>query len=243
MSRSQLIGGWHALGAAVEAGRMPSELWLDCRRRMRDEALIRRLAAAGVPVHECDREQLDLLVPGVRHQGVVARVPALQFADASLLRQPAPPDGLLLVLDSVQDPHNLGACIRTAEAAGATAVVIPKDRSAKLTATVVKVSAGSAHRVPVIAVANLARALADLKRAGWWCTGLDGRARATIHELDLTVPSAIVLGSEGSGMRRLVREVCDQLARIPMAGQVESLNVSVAAAVCLYEAVRQRRAR
>lgn len=240
MSDDQYIAGWHALQAALDAGVQPHEVWADTRRRGRGEDLLARLKRAGVPVHAADRRELDRLAPGVRHQGVVARVPPVKLADESLLRQPAPAGGLLLALDGVQDPHNLGAVLRSAEAAGVQAVIIPRDRSVSVNATVRKVSVGSADRVPVIEVANLARALADLQQAGYWSVGLDGSATQSLYDTDLRVPTVLVMGSEGEGLRRLSREACDSLVRIPMQGQVESLNVSVATAVCLYEAVRQR---
>ena len=240
MSDDQYIAGWHALQAALDAGVQPHEVWADTRRRGRGEDLLARLKRAGVPVHAADRRELDRLAPGVRHQGVVARVPPVKLADESLLRQPAPAGGLLRALDGVQDPHNLGAVLRSAEAAGVQAVIIPRDRSVSVNATVRKVSVGSADRVPVIEVANLARALADLQQAGYWSVGLDGSATQSLYDTDLRVPTVLVMGSEGEGLRRLSREACDSLVRIPMQGQVESLNVSVATAVCLYEAVRQR---
>ena len=150
-------------------------------------------------------------------------------------------DSLFLVLDGVQDPHNLGACLRTAEAAGVSAVIVPRDRAASLTAVARKAAAGSAERVPVVAVTNLSRTLGRLKASGYWLTGLDGSGQATIYDVDLRGPAVLVLGAEGEGMRRLTREHCDRVVRIPMLGKVESLNVSAAAAVCLFEALRQRR--
>jgi 23S rRNA (guanosine2251-2'-O)-methyltransferase len=147
---------------------------------------------------------------------------------------------LLLVLDGVQDPHNLGACLRSAAAAAVTAVIIPKDKAAPVNATVRKTSAGAADRIPVLSVTNLARTLRTLKEAGVWCYGLEGEAGASIHATDLTGNVALVLGGEGEGMRRLTREHCDALVRIPMPGEMESLNVSVAAGIALFEAVRQR---
>lgn len=239
--QDQYIGGWHAVQAALEQQPAPFELWLLKGRQDKRSESIRQLAAqVQVPVRLGDRQQLDLLVPGVRHQGVVARVPVAALAGEELLAQSPPPDGLILVLDGVTDPHNLGACLRTAEASGASAVVIPKDRSVGLTPAVRKVAAGSADRVPVIAVTNLVRTLEELKQLGYWISGLAGEASQTLYELDLRGPTVLVMGAEGAGMRRLTRDCCDHLVRIPMAGQIESLNVSVAAAVCLYEVVRQR---
>jgi len=148
---------------------------------------------------------------------------------------------LLLILDGVTDPHNLGACLRSADAAGVTAVIFPKDKSADINDVARKVASGAAETVPWIRVTNLARTLAQLKQAGVWVIGTSGDASDTLHDQDLTVPCALVLGSEGTGMRRLTREACDFTVSLPMAGAVSSLNVSVAAGVCLFEAVRQRR--
>ena len=240
MSDDQYIAGWHALQAALDAGVQPHEVWADTRRRGRGEDLLARLKRAGVPVHAADRRELDRLAPGVRHQGVVARVPPVKLADESLLRQPAPAGGLLLALDGVQDPHNLGACLRTAEAAGVDAVIIPRDRSASLTAVARKSAAGSAERLPVIAVTNLSRTLERLQTLGYWITGLAGEATVSVFDADFRGPTVLVMGAEGEGMRRLTREHCDHLVKIPMVGKVESLNVSVATAVCLFEVVRQR---
>lgn len=238
----QYIGGWHAVGAALDGDEAPHEIWLlKTRRDQRSEALRKRAEQRRVRIHAADRQQLDLLLPGIRHQGVVARVPAAQLGGEELLEQAPPPDGLLLVLDGVTDPHNLGACLRTAEACGVQAIIVPKDRSVGLTPVVRKVAAGSADRVPVIAVTNLVRCLEGLKERGYWISGLAGEGDRSLFELDLKGPTVLVMGAEGAGMRRLTRDCCDHLARIPMAGQIESLNVSVAAAVCLYEAVRQRR--
>jgi 23S rRNA (guanosine2251-2'-O)-methyltransferase len=167
-------------------------------------------------------------------------MPAQQFSGEDALDLPATPDNLVLVLDGVQDPYNLGACLRTAEAAGVNAVILPKDRAVGLTPIVRKAAAGAAERVPVITVTNLARTLKRLADLGYWITGLAGEAEQSLYESDLSGPRVIVMGAEGEGLRRLTKEHCHQLVRIPMAGKAESLNVSVAAAVCLYEAVRQR---
>ena len=200
---------------------------------------------AGVQVGATDDASLDRLADGGRHQGVVAEItprggdPETQLEEALEAAQGAP---LLLVLDGVQDPHNLGACIRSADAAGVTAVIVPRDRAAGLTAVARKVAAGAAETVPFIPVVNLARALRDLKERGVWLVGTDDAADRTLFEADLTGPLALVMGSEGEGLRRLTRECCDQLVSIPMAGAVESLNVSVATGVVLFEAVRRRAA-
>ena len=208
---------------------------------------IRELAQrAGVQVESANDALLDKLAEGGRHQGVVAELlakagdPETQLEEALESADGAP---LLLVLDGVQDPHNLGACLRSADAAGVAAVIAPRDRAAGLTPVVRKVAAGAAESVPFVSVVNLARTLRDLKDRGIWLIGTADDATKTLFDVDLTGPTAIVLGSEGEGMRRLTREACDELVVIPMAGAVESLNVSVATGVALFEAVRQRRAK
>jgi 23S rRNA (guanosine2251-2'-O)-methyltransferase len=209
-------------------------------------AEVRALAQqAGVQVASVELAQLDKLAEGERHQGVVAEIvpragdPETQLEEALEAAGPVP---LLLVLDGVQDPHNLGACLRSADAAGVAAVIVPRDRAAGLTPVVRKVAAGAAESVPLVAVVNLARTLRDLKERGLWLVGTDDAADKTLYEADLRGPLGLVMGSEGEGMRRLTRECCDQLVSIPMAGTVESLNVSVAAGVALFETVRQRSA-
>jgi len=207
-------------------------------------AEIRTLAQrSGVQVAAADEALLAKLAEGERHQGVVAELlpragdPETQLEEALEAAGAAP---LLLVLDGVQDPHNLGACLRSADAAGVAAVIVPRDRAAGLTPVVRKVAAGAAETVPLVPVVNLARTLRDLKERGVWLVGTDDAADKTLYDADLQGPLALVMGSEGEGMRRLTRECCDQLVSIPMAGAVESLNVSVAAGVALFEAVRQR---
>jgi 23S rRNA (guanosine2251-2'-O)-methyltransferase len=208
-------------------------------------AEIRTLAArAGLQVVTVEEAALDKLAEGGRHQGVAAEVapragdPETQLEEALDAAGETP---LLLVLDGVQDPHNLGACLRSADAAGVAAVIVPRDRAAGMTPVVRKVAAGAAETVPLVAVVNLARTLRELKQRGIWLVGTDDSAEKPLFDADLKGPVALVLGSEGEGLRRLTRECCDQLVAIPMAGAVESLNVSVAAGVVLFEAVRQRR--
>jgi 23S rRNA (guanosine2251-2'-O)-methyltransferase len=201
---------------------------------------------AGVQIVASDDAALDKLAEGGRHQGAVAEIvaragdPETQLEEALESAVGAP---LLLVLDGVQDPHNLGACLRSADAAGVAAVIAPRDRAAGLSPVVRKVAAGAAESVPFVSVVNLARTLRDLKERGIWLVGTADDADKTVFEVDLAGPTAIVMGSEGEGLRRLTRESCDQLVSIPMAGAVESLNVSVATGVVLYEAVRQRSAK
>jgi 23S rRNA (guanosine2251-2'-O)-methyltransferase len=239
------VYGLHAIGAVLaRAPERVLELWI---AQPRDDARARELKeralAVGIRVQAASSESLAKRVGDVAHQGAVAAVRPLKAWDehellASLSRISGDP--LLLVLDGVTDPHNLGACLRTAEAAGVHAVVIPKDRSAAVDGVVRKVAAGAAEFIPVAAVTNLARALDLLKEQGIWVVGTDGEATQTLYQADLQRPLALILGAEGSGMRRLTRERCDFVVRIPMAGQVESLNVSVAAGVALFEARRQR---
>ncbi len=209
-------------------------------------AEIRTLAqGAGIQVSAADEALLDRMAEGGRHQGVVAEIapragdPETQLEEALEAAGESP---LLLVLDGLQDPHNLGACLRSADAAGVAAVIAPRDRAAGLTPVVRKVAAGAAETVPFVSVVNLARTLRELKARGIWLVGTDDEADKSLYEVELTGPMAIVVGSEGEGMRRLTRECCDQLVSIPMAGAVESLNVSVATGIVLFEAVRQRRA-
>ena len=226
------------------AGRVRRVLLAGGRDAAARLAEIRTLAArAGVQVATVDDATLDRLAEGGRHQGVVAEVaprsgdPETQLEEALESAQGPP---LLLVLDGVQDPHNLGACLRSADAAGVTAVIVPRDRAAGVTPVVRKVAAGAAETVPLVSVVNLARTLRGLKERGIWLLGTDDVAEKSLYEADLKGPLALVMGSEGEGMRRLTRECCDQLVSIPMAGAVESLNVSVATGVVLFEAVRQR---
>ncbi|HET7562596.1 MAG TPA: 23S rRNA (guanosine(2251)-2'-O)-methyltransferase RlmB [Rhodanobacteraceae bacterium] len=195
----------------------------------------------GVPVHSRPRAMLDKVSDHARHQGIVANyeVPAAKTEHdlAALLEAD---EVLLLVLDGVTDPHNLGACLRSAAAAGASAVIVPRDRAVGITPVVRRASAGAVDRVPLIEVTNLARTLRDVKDAGVWLTGLAGDAETSLYDVDLRGRTALVMGGEGEGMRRLTREACDHLARIPMPGAMESLNVSVATGITLFEAVRQR---
>jgi len=242
--KRHLVYGLHAVGAVIE--RSPErllELWMaEPRQDARATSLKERAQAAGIRVQTLSGESLAKLAGEVAHQGAVAAVRPLKGWDehdllAALSEIDSP---LLLILDGVTDPHNLGACLRTADAAGAHAVVIPKDRAASVDGVVRKVAAGAAEFVPVATVTNLARAIDMLKERGVWVVGTDGDAPESLYGADLDRPLALVLGAEGDGMRRLTRERCDFLVRIPMAGHIESLNVSVAAGVALFEAGRQR---
>ncbi|MFO1421017.1 MAG: 23S rRNA (guanosine(2251)-2'-O)-methyltransferase RlmB [Candidatus Competibacteraceae bacterium] len=246
----QLIHGLHAVAAALKyEPEQVTELWVEYRRHdARIQALVDEAASRAVSVRRADRGELDRLSGGARHQGVIARLRVRQLTyretELPVLLAAVSEPALLLVLDGVQDPHNLGACLRSAAAAGVHAVIAPADRAAGPNATVRKVACGAAEIVPFVSVTNLARTLRDLRERGVWLVGAAGEARDTLYEVDFTPPTAIVLGAEEKGLRRLTRESCDRLARIPMAeGGVESLNVSVATGVFLFEARRQRRAK
>ncbi|MDH5777150.1 MAG: 23S rRNA (guanosine(2251)-2'-O)-methyltransferase RlmB [Gammaproteobacteria bacterium] len=245
MPSKQIIFGLHAVQALLD--KEPdsvSAIWFD---RTRDDKRIQTVLGIakklGVSIHKVDREELDSLAGSAKHQGVVAESVAGESWDESRLlamleKLDEPP--LLLILDGVTDPHNLGACLRSADGAGVHAVIAPKDKACGLTGVVRKVASGAAESVPFVAVTNLARTLAKLKEKGIWLVGTTGDAGQSLYQSDLKGPLGIVLGAEGQGMRRLTAEACDFLVSLPMRGQVESLNVSVATGVCLYEAVRQR---
>ncbi len=195
-----------------------------------------------IPVKFHSRDELTELAGSEKHQGCVLGVKEgdHQVVSLSELLQNVEQDSLFLILDGVQDPHNLGACLRTADAAGVTAVIVPKDRAASMTPVVKKVAAGAAESVPLITVTNLARSLKELKQAGIWLVGTSGDAEKSLYEEKLSGPIGLVMGAEGEGIRRLTAEQCDYLVKLPMKGQVESLNVSVATGICLYEINRQR---
>jgi 23S rRNA (guanosine2251-2'-O)-methyltransferase len=244
MSANSTLFGFHAVGVRLKtAPGSVNEVHVDAARRdQRMRQLVERAQAAGVRVVDSDDARLTQMAGAPRHQGVVARVaplPQSHSLDDLLDAVDGPP--LLLVLDGVTDPHNLGACLRVADGAGAHAVVAPKDHAVGINATVSKVASGAAETVPYLMVTNLARALADLKDRDIRVIGTCEEAADSLYDVDLRGPVALVLGAEGPGMRQLTRKTCDHLVHIPMAGAVESLNVSVAAGVCLFEALRQRR--
>ncbi|KOO06759.1 23S rRNA (guanosine(2251)-2'-O)-methyltransferase RlmB [Vibrio hepatarius] len=241
---NEFIYGIHAVKAVLarEPERFIEAFVLKGRQDDRLMPILNELQQIGVSIQQMTRKTLDDKARGANHQGVMARVkPAKQLnendLDDILAKHDAP---LLLVLDGVTDPHNLGACLRNADAAGVAAVIVPKDKSANINATVSKVACGAAETVPLVRVTNLARTMRALQEQGIWFVGTAGEATHDIYQAKLTGPLAIVMGAEGDGMRRLTRETCDDLIKIPMAGSVSSLNVSVASGVCLFEAVRQR---
>jgi 23S rRNA (guanosine2251-2'-O)-methyltransferase len=243
MSSPKVLFGFHAVGVRLKtAPQSIIEIYVDpTRRDARMKQFLERAAEAGARVLEADGMRLAKLAGSHGHQGVAARVhpvPAAHSLDDLLDAVEGPP--LLLVLDGVTDPHNLGACLRVADGAGAHAVIAPKDHAAGINATVAKVASGAAETVPYFMVTNLARTLGELKERSIWCIGASDDAPRTLYQADLKGPVALVLGAEGAGMRQLTRKTCDELVAIPMRGAVESLNVSVASGVCLYEALRQR---
>ncbi|NVK55561.1 MAG: 23S rRNA (guanosine(2251)-2'-O)-methyltransferase RlmB [Alteromonadaceae bacterium] len=244
MAQHEWLYGLHAMQAVVEnEPERLIEVWvLKGRTDERLVSIVNQARRFGVSVQFCHRKALDEKVNGEQHQGIVARAKAARTLDENdldkLLNNTAAP--LLLVLDGVTDPHNIGACLRTADAAGAHALIVPKDKSGGLTATARKVACGAAEIVPFIQVTNLVRTLKDLQQQGVWVIGTAGEAEQLIYETKISGPTALVMGAEGKGMRRLTRETCDELVKLPMAGSVSSLNVSVATGICLYEIVRQR---
>jgi 23S rRNA (guanosine2251-2'-O)-methyltransferase len=240
---TKVLYGFHAVGVRLKtAPDSVLEVHVDATRRdARMRQFAQRALEAGAKIVDSDDARLTKLAGNPRHQGVAARVtplPQVHSLDDLLDAVQGPP--LVLALDGVTDPHNLGACLRVADGAGVHAVIAPKDHAVGLNATVAKVASGAAETVPYLMVTNLARSLNELKERSILVVGLADDAGQTLHEADLSGPLAFVLGAEGPGMRQLTRRTCDVLVRIPMKGAVESLNVSVAAGICLYEAVRQR---
>ena len=243
-SKTRLIHGFHPIMARLRHDpESVKEIYFDNNRQdRRVKDLLRLAEQAGARVVQVEHPRIEGMVPNARHQGVVARVDSRQKAihlDDVLDTLEEPP--FLLVLDGITDPRNLGACLRVADAAGVHAVIAPKDRAVGLTDVAMKAASGAAETVPYIMVTNLARTLRELKERDIWVVGTAGEASEDLYTAQWPVATAWVMGAEGDGMRRLTRETCDALVHIPMAGSVDSLNVSVAAGVCLFEAVRRRR--
>jgi 23S rRNA (guanosine2251-2'-O)-methyltransferase len=243
MTAPKVLFGFHAVGVRLRtAPRSILEIYVDSSRKdARMRQFVTKVQEAGLRSIEADGLRLSRLAGSAGHQGVVARVEPIAMTnslDDLLDGVQGPP--LLLVLDGVTDPHNLGACLRVADGAGAHAVIAPKDHAVGINATVAKVASGAAETVPYFMVTNLARTLGELKERNIWCLGLSDEATQTLYQADLKAPTALVMGAEGTGLRQLTRKTCDALVSIPMLGAVESLNVSVASGICLYEAVRQR---
>ena len=246
MSSSKVLFGFHAVGVRLKtAPQSIIEVYFEpTRRDARMRQFLDRAREAGVRLIEADGLRLAKLAGSHGHQGVAARVePMVQAHSLDELLEQLEEQGtvpLLLVLDGITDPHNLGACLRVADGAGAHAVIAPKDHAAGINATVAKVASGAAETMPYFMVTNLARTLGELKERNIWVIGTSDDAPKTLYQVELKGPTALVLGAEGAGMRQLTRKTCDELISIPMKGAVESLNVSVASGVCLYEALRQR---
>jgi len=245
--KTEIVYGLHAVRYVVE--RSPEtilDFWVQASPRSAAlKQLIKMAESSSLPLQEVPYATLDKLANRNRHQGVVLRqrkAPLTQGGDLqSLLDNLDKETALFLILDGVQDPHNLGACLRTADAAGITAVIVPRDHTASVTAAVRKVASGAAETVNVIYVTNLARSMRQLQEAGVWLVGTANEASESLYDVDLTIPLAVVMGGEGKGLRHNTKKHCDRLVSIPMQGSIENLNLSVATGICLYEAVRQRK--
>ncbi len=243
-SEEEYLAGKHPVLEAMKAGRSINKIFMSNQaQRHLVQPIMEEAKARGIVVQQVDKSKLDRLVPDLQHQGVVAQAAAVAYADVDELLARAAERGeapLIVLLDEVEDPHNLGSVLRTADCTGVHGVIIPKRRSAGLTAVVAKTSAGAVEYVPVARVANLVQTMEKLKEAGLWIAGADAGAKEGFYDTNLTGPLAIVIGNEGQGLSRLVRERCDFILSLPMVGQINSLNASVAAGVILYEVVRQR---
>lgn len=239
----EMIAGRHPVLEAIRSGRTINKLMFS-EGAQGIEQVIAEAKRTGIVTQKVDKRKLDQMAEGVRHQGIVALAAERDYASvddlfAAAERSGEPP--LFMLLDEIEDPHNLGSILRTVDCAGAHGVIIPKRRSVGLTATVAKTSAGAVEHVPVARVTNLAQTIDELKERGVWVAGADASAEQDVYASDLKLPLAIVIGNEGKGLGRLVRERCDFLVKLPMFGRINSLNASVAASLILYEAVRQRR--
>ena len=244
MKLTKIVGLHAAQSALMYSPQKISRAWVDSERHdKRLETLLETLSTLDISIEKVERKKLDKLADGMNHQGVVLEVALpeeLSENDLKVAVEHLSENALFLVLDNVQDPHNLGACLRTADATGVHGIIITKDNAVGITPTVCKVASGAAETVPVYVVTNLARTLRWLKTEGVWVVGTAGEAESTLFTSDFTVPMALVIGAEEKGMRRLTREQCDLLVKLPMLGTVESLNLSVATGVLLYEVLRQR---
>lgn len=240
----EYIGGKHPILEAMRAGRTINKIWIaDNAQKHYSLPIIAEAKALGILVQTADRRKIDQMVEGVQTQGVAAQVAAYDYVEVDDILQRArekEQEPFVLILDEIEDPHNLGSILRSADCTGVHGVIIPKRRSVGLTATVAKTSAGAIEYVPVAKVTNIAQTIDLLKEKGVWIAGADGDAKQNVYQADLNMPLAIVIGNEGNGIGRLIKEKCDFLVKLPMAGQINSLNASVAASVLMYEVVRQR---
>lgn len=243
--QDEMIAGKHPVLEALRSGREINKIWIaDGAQKSLTQPIVAEAKKFGIVVQFVDKRKLDNLTPGVTHQGVVAQAAAFAYVEVEEIlerakqREEIP---FILLLDEIEDPHNLGSILRTAECTGVHGVIIPKRRSAGLTATVLKTSAGAAEHVPVARVTNLAQTIDKLKEAGVWVAGTDVSAAQDVYKMKFDMPLVVVIGNESKGMGRLIKEKCDFLVKLPMLGQLNSLNASVAAGVLMYEVVRQRR--
>ncbi|MFS0724495.1 23S rRNA (guanosine(2251)-2'-O)-methyltransferase RlmB [Paenibacillus sp. 1P07SE] len=242
--QEEWIAGKHPVLEALRSGREINKLLIaENAQKNLTLPIIAEAKKHGVIIQHVDKRKLDQLADGVQHQGVIAQAAAYRYAELEEILEKAHSRGeepFLLLLDEIEDPHNLGSILRTAECTGAHGVIIPKRRSASLNATVYKTSAGAVEHVPVARVTNLAQTIESLKKQGVWIAGADAAAEQEVYETNLNLPLAVVIGNEGKGLGRLIREKCDFLVKLPMRGRLNSLNASVAAGVLMYEIVRQR---
>jgi 23S rRNA (guanosine2251-2'-O)-methyltransferase len=240
----EYIGGKHSILEALRAGRTIHKIWMiENAQKQLAHAILSEAKKAGVIVQNVDKRKLDQMISDVPHQGVVAQVAAYAYVEVSEILAKAKEAGevpFILILDEIEDPHNLGSILRTADCTGVHGVIIPKRRSVGLTATVSKTSAGAVEYIPVARVTNIAQTIELLKEQGVWIAGADGSAERSVYETDVSLPIAVVIGNENQGIGRLIKEKCDFLIKLPMFGQINSLNASVAAGVIMYEIVRQR---
>ncbi|MUT68168.1 23S rRNA (guanosine(2251)-2'-O)-methyltransferase RlmB [Paenibacillus sp. NEAU-GSW1] len=244
-NEEELVAGKHPVMEALRSGREINKIWIaEGAQKSLTQPIIAEAKKSGIVVQFVDKRKLDSMAPGVQHQGVVAQAAAFAYAEIEDLLERARSRGetpFLLILDEIEDPHNLGSILRTAECTGVHGVIIPKRRAAGLTATVLKTSAGAAEHVPVARVTNLAQTIERLKEEGVWIAGTDVSAPQDVYKTKFDLPLGIVIGNEAKGIGRLIKEKCDFLVKLPMLGQLNSLNASVAAGVLMYEVVRQRR--
>lgn len=244
MADEEFIGGKHSVLEALKSGRTMNKIWIaENAQKHLTQPIVAEAKAHGLVVQFVDRRKLDQMTDNMQHQGVVAQVAAYNYVevDEILSRAAAKNESpFLLILDEIEDPHNLGSILRTAECTGVHGVIIPKRRSVGLTATVSKTSAGAVEYVPVARVTNLTQTIEELKKKGVWIAGTDVAAKQQVYDTDLKIPIAVVIGNEAKGVGRLIKESCDFLVKLPMFGQLNSLNASVAAGVLMYEVVRQR---
>ncbi|MBB3132080.1 23S rRNA (guanosine2251-2'-O)-methyltransferase [Paenibacillus rhizosphaerae] len=242
----EIIAGKHSVTEALRSGRTINKIWIaENAQKHLTQPIIFEAKKLGVVIQQVDKRKLDQMAPGMQHQGVVAQAAPYAYAEVEDILQAAEAKGeapLILLLDEIEDPHNLGSILRTADCTGVHGVIVPKRRSAQVTATVSKTSAGAAEYVPVARVTNLGQTIEELKERGIWVVGTDVSASSEMYDTNVfDGPVAVVIGNEGKGMGRLIREKCDVLVKLPMKGQINSLNASVAAGVVMYEVLRRRR--